>query len=298
MAMNFEDFKNEICRRVKENYGEEHVRTENIKKNNGTSREALIIQEDGTNIFPTLYLDDYYKQYQENENLDDAYDALMTAYKNHRITENMDISIFSDWNKIKDKITYRVINSEKNQELLNDVPNRPCLDLSVVYYINLESTEDCCASSLIHNSHMDTWSVTENELWEAARSNKIFEVSFRSLFDFLNDSMGSAPDIDTEPNPLRIVTTNVRSNGAYIPFLDEDFKTHVLKEFSGEYPGAFILPSSIHETMLLFDDGKANADDLKALVKEVNETQVAEAEILSDSVYYMDFSSAEISIAA
>lgn len=47
-----------------------------------------------------------------------------------------------------------------------------------------------------------------------------------------------------------------------------------------------------------FDDGKANADDLKALVKGANETQVAEAEILSDSVYYLDFSTAEISIAA
>lgn len=255
MAMNFEDFKNEICRRVKENYGEEHVRTENIKKNNGTSRDALVIQEEGTNIFPTLYLDDFYKTYLENENLDDAYDALVTSYEKHKITENMDISIFKNWEKIKSKITYRVINTEKNRELLCDIPSRPCLDLSVVYYINLESTEDCCASSLIHNSHMDTWSVTENELWEAARSNKIFEVSFRSLFDYLNDSLGFSPNADTDPNPLRIVTTNVKSNGAYIPFLDEAFKSQVVKEFSGEYPGAFVLPSSIHEAMLLFDDG-------------------------------------------
>ena len=51
----------------------------------------------------------------------------------------------------------------------------------------------------------------------------------------------------------------------------------------------YILPSSIHETIVVpFNDGM-NVDELKNMVHEVNSTQVVADEILSDNVYVYDY---------
>ena len=47
----------------------------------------------------------------------------------------------------------------------------------------------------------------------------------------------------------------------------------------------FILPSSIHEVILMKDNGDMNAEELQRMVMEINRTQVAPEEVLSDEVY-------------
>ena len=47
----------------------------------------------------------------------------------------------------------------------------------------------------------------------------------------------------------------------------------------------YILPSSIHEVILLPDTGAPSAEELKRMVREVNDTQVAPEEVLSYSLY-------------
>ena len=50
----------------------------------------------------------------------------------------------------------------------------------------------------------------------------------------------------------------------------------------------FILPSSIHQMLVLPDDGQVDAEMLRDMVKEVNATQVAPAERLTNDVYHFD----------
>lgn len=67
---------------------------------------------------------------------------------------------------------------------------------------------------------------------------------------------------------------------AYQNFMDE-----AAERVGGDF---FILPSSTHEVLLVKDDGEANFRELKAMVEEVNATQVAPEEKLTDSVYHYD----------
>ncbi len=71
----------------------------------------------------------------------------------------------------------------------------------------------------------------------------------------------------------------------------------VLKKFAQEQ-GAdiYILPSSVHETILLPDRGIENPDELRRMVREVNDTQLSPEEVLSDSVYYYDRESGKVSL--
>ena len=59
----------------------------------------------------------------------------------------------------------------------------------------------------------------------------------------------------------------------------------------------FILPSSIHEVILMKDNGDMNAEELQRMVMEINRTQVAPEEVLSDEVYSYDYRQQKLTMA-
>lgn len=48
------------------------------------------------------------------------------------------------------------------------------------------------------------------------------------------------------------------------------------------------MPSSIHEVLIVPDNGHFRLEDLQVMVKEVNENEVDEIDQLTDSVYHYD----------
>ena len=63
----------------------------------------------------------------------------------------------------------------------------------------------------------------------------------------------------------------------------------VLKEMADRIGGDFfIIPSSVHEVILLPDTDKGLNEALKQLIWEVNRTKVAPEEVLSDALYRYD----------
>ena len=65
----------------------------------------------------------------------------------------------------------------------------------------------------------------------------------------------------------------------------QDFMDQAAERVGGDF---FILPSSIHEVLIVPDNGNMSLSDLEAMVKEVNATQVAPEDKLTDSVYHYD----------
>ena len=49
-----------------------------------------------------------------------------------------------------------------------------------------------------------------------------------------------------------------------------------------------MLPSSVHEFILIKDDGKPNARDLNKMVRNVNETVLEPRDLLSSQCYHYD----------
>ena len=64
-----------------------------------------------------------------------------------------------------------------------------------------------------------------------------------------------------------------------------DFMDQVAKELGGDI---FILPSSVHEVLILPDDGNMNAQELKEMVTSINASEVAPEDRLTDNVYHYD----------
>lgn len=105
----------------------------------------------------------------------------------------------------------------------------------------------------------------------------------------LGPRMGSFHDF-----PFLYVLTNQRvSHGA-----DGILRKDLLKEFSKLARGNFyILPSSVHETLLLGDGPNIKAEDLRDMVQSINRDEVSQEEWLSDNVYYYDTEKGELEIA-
>ena len=92
--------------------------------------------------------------------------------------------------------------------------------------------------------------------------------------------------------PLRVLSNVKRVHGA-ICMLYPDVLENLAQE---EQRSFYILPSSVHEVILLADTGSGLPGELKAMIAEVNSTQVAPEEVLSDSLYYYDFTDKKVKI--
>ena len=84
------------------------------------------------------------------------------------------------------------------------------------------------------------------------------------------------------PEDRMYILTNIyKVNGASM-LLDSDMMQKVMEEVGSDF---FILPSSIHEVLIVPADSGMKSSDLETMVREVNDTEVSDTEILSYHVY-------------
>ena len=98
--------------------------------------------------------------------------------------------------------------------------------------------------------------------------------------NLLNEKM----DMESMEKPMFCLTNKAKMNGASL-LLQEDIRKQIGECLGSDY---FVIPSSIHEVLILPDNGIFQVPELNAMVKEVNETQVERQEQLSDKVQFCD----------
>ena len=99
--------------------------------------------------------------------------------------------------------------------------------------------------------------------------------------------------VDGKPVELYVLTNKSRMFGAACMLYPGVFQ-QAAREIEGDF---FVLPSSVHEVLLLSPGNVFDREGLRRLVREINETQVEPYEVLSNNVYYYDSEKAEIRIA-
>lgn len=265
--------------------------TETIKKNNGYCPRALIIQESECSVYPTLYMEEYYNRAKKGEDIESLAREIKDEYCSYKFEHEPDFSFISDFSKIKDLLCIRLINAEKNTCLLKDVPHKPFLDLAIIPALHFYSDKGVIAGSVIHNSHIDNWGISPEEIISMAIDNspKILPGRIRTLPDILNEMAGEIIVDDDEKNMLHVLTNEVSHQGASA-LIYPDLVAGFAKKMERDL---FVLPSSIHEVMLLPDDGEGDINSLSHLVKEINRDQVCDIDILSDHAYIYKYKTGE-----
>ncbi len=265
-------------------------------KNNGTERTGVIIEAPGINISPTIYLEEYYEQYRKGRTIEETVDLLMQFYRNIRRDEPWDCSRLLDFEGVKDRIVFKLINTEKNRDFLRDTPHRTFLDLSVVFYVLLEVNGDGTAAMPVKIDHIKRWDVKEKTLWEAAVENvkHLLPAEFLTMRYALQECLsgteisGDRENLLDAPETARdqmyVLSNRIRSYGAACiayPHILEMVGSILEDDF-------YVLPSSVHEVVIVPASSGIQCSEMDAMVREINETQVAAEEVLSDSAYFYD----------
>lgn len=292
----FDDFAICCCNYFNEKLSEVKVSIVNIVKNNNSILKALQFKKDNNNIAPTIYLESYYEEYEEGRDINFIFDKIEEVYRRSIIENVPDFDFINDYRKAKDSVFCRVINTERNINLLEGVPHVECMDLSIVFYVTLNIGKET-GTVLIRNEHISNWNQKFGIIYQDALKNtkRILGSRIYSIEDVLIEMFQGKDDpealltvqlleeerIRGGSSPMYVLSNSEKYYGAAC-ILDNEFLDDFSKKLNSDF---YILPSSIHELIVVPDNNKMNTDMLKAMVTEVNATQVSREDYLSDNVY-------------
>jgi hypothetical protein len=217
-------------------------------------------------------------------------ERILSIYDKDTPKQSIDMTFFKYFNKVKERICYRLVSAEHNRELLQKIPHISYLDLAICFYYAYQGDELGAGSILIHNTHMDMWGTNQEELMELAQKNtpQLFPWEYKSMDMVLRELMEEeekiAGDIFSERLPMQILSNENRVHGAACILYPNLLKNLAEKEGCNLY----IIPSSIHEVIILPDSGEENPLQLREMIEEVNATQVEPEEVLSNNLYYFE----------
>lgn len=251
--------------------------------------DGLTIRKQGENIAPTIYLNQYFNQFNDGRAMDDIVQDIIKVYENNQPENIMDVfktEDFYDFEKMKEKIVLKVINTGRNLDLLEQVPHLDMegLGLSVVFYVSLMTGEQS-AGILIKNEHLKLWEKTVSDLLTVAEvnTNRMHAFVVKSMNEVLSGMFGFEEDLIPEDVPaLYVLTDENKTFGASQLYLKDKIREFAEKNSCDVY----ILPSSVHELLLLRDDfPNIKPEFLKEMVREVNATEVSEQDFLCDGAF-------------
>ena len=262
------------------------VEIHDVVKNNGMVLTGLTIREKGCNIAPTIYVNDGFKNYKNGKEMDELIAGYLRVYKESKPNGSFSIDFFTDFEQAKKRITMKLVNVERNCEMLKEVPYYKLCDLAIIFQVQVEANEFGRATITVRNEHMNLWGTETSVLFDNAKANMEQKqpVRIQSIVEVLKEMIGEmSEELFEEAKSQMYVLSNesMRNAAAGMIFTDK------LQEFANVHnSNLFILPSSIHELLLIPDNGDIDVDSLESMVREVNLTQVEPDEVLSDNVYY------------
>ncbi len=265
-----------------------------VLKNNGAIYDGLVITDPIMNISPTIYLNPYYHRYLDGVSMEDIYEDILKVYHENTPKEDFDISIFRNYSKASERIVMKLINAEKNKQLLQKVPHVLIYDFAIVFLCNVSDFTDSYASILIYNHHLNLWNVNADDLYEVAKKNSptILAPRLDNLHDVFEYITDESLDFLDELN-ISILTNHLKIYGATCMVYP-----NLLDEIADIYEDdIIIIPSSVHEVLVFPKENlpkEYTLDYLNSMIEEVNETQLMDMDVLSNHVYWYHRDTKEI----
>lgn len=299
--MTYDTFKQLIMKRLEKDIPEpKTVSIQSVVRNNGCYLDSLIIMEQERNISPALFLNYYYDSYCKGDTFQEVYEMLLSNYRDNRPAGNIDISFFTDFEKVKPTIVFKLVNYEKNKELLPEIPHIRFLDLAIVFYSLISMTSgDGNATILIYHSHLEVWNTTVSEIFSIAKANTPAQLpaQIQNMKDMLKDLSEQSPFFPFPCAPQSHYPIFILSNEQTMYGAASILYKDLLKEFAQQTGTDFyILPSSVHEVILVPAVIENCMQELSEMVREVNSSHVQEEEILADHAYFYSAKSNAISM--
>lgn len=292
-------FSGKVCSALSRSLGDDYeVKLQDVTKNNGVKLCGVVILTKSRNIAPTIYLEPFLDSYNDGMTMAEVVGRITELYRDSVPAENEDFSFFRSFECVKDRICYRLVSRELNAEMLDRMPHVDFLDLAVCFYYVHDNAKLGLGSVRIFNHHMAEWGCSTAQLMQLAQRNtpQLFPAQAVDMEDILRRMLEEAGEQTEDlefPQEIRmkVLTNDRKVNGAAVLMYPGMLRS-VAQELDADL---YILPSSVHEVIVVPAD-VPQSDELRQMVREVNETQVAPEEVLSGEVYYYDRRTDQVSM--
>lgn len=249
---------------------------------NSTTKHGISIKE--SNIAPCIYLDDLLAKAPDIE-LDDLVAQIINIYENRK---NLDIDL--DEILSKDYLLshlYIALQRSSDEPLIK----RDCELEGIEQYLLIkgQSVEQGSWSIKLNDGILTRAELSLDEAWAAGEANTFAPDAtvIKSMMEVMNDMF----DCDFEEElgnpaiPMYVVSNRTNTQGA-VQVLDKKAVTEFAKKHNASK--LIILPSSTHECIAIpVDDEELDISQFDSMVAEVNATQVAPEERLTNRAYIL-----------
>jgi len=263
-----------------------------VAKMNDQKLHGLTFKPKGSDAAPTLYIDDLYERHENGEDIGFLLVDLANRYAEaSKAPTPLDIDLC--WDKVKDSLSVRLLEKKRNIDFLS---NMPYVDvgngLAMTVDINMPGDMHGEWRIAVNHGVMQQLGVDRNELFlkamESAVSYDPATLTDMSQALFSPDKENlldrTEPLEPMEVGGMYVLTTESGNLGASALFYPD------VKEKAAEMLGSgyYVLPSSIHECILVPETAGINEKELCDMVKQANRTVVEPKDVLSDNVYHYD----------
>ena len=298
--MNFFEFREYMCLKLRDRLGAGYdIKCHDATKINQTRIRGIIIMNSKSRIFPVIYLEDIYNRVSLHDlSLEDAVEEVYGIYLKESLAdefeEEIEIERLKDWKNIKHLVRARLVATAYNHEFLAETPHVAFCNLSVVFYVELPMDEGSAGISITHKL-MEVYGQTVESLYKQAVENiKPELVKFKNIKQMIEAYSGTECKDKSPYLKAMYVLTNTSNTYGVSLILAPWVQELILNMY--QCP-VYLLPSSVHEWIVLPATEEEDAAYLASLVKDVNLTVVRDTDFLSSNVYLLD-EKKEIRIAA
>ena len=218
----------------------------------------IVVREKESLVGATVYLDNYYKEENDEPIISIANRIVDTINRSEKPKIDSDFTEkMTNFDSVKDKIIFKLVSKDMNKEYLKDKVYVDYIDLAVIFCVLINNSHSSHATAVVSKRLFDKWNVDKEELYDIAKENtiRLFPPEIKS-FDSIIKKYISANNPETlddyclpeTVNNLYVLTNKEKLNGATIILYE-----NLLSEFAKEIgvKELIILPSSIHETLIL-----------------------------------------------
>lgn len=273
MEINIRDYAEAVAKLVGEN-----AEVKEVAKANGVVKFGILVKQ-GT-ISPTVYLEE---MYENNYSVQQAAAIVLDIAEKNKVQDGaFDTSKFLDYEGyVKPNLRARLYNKSTEADVYRSAASRGFKGLIIVPYVELPETINGERGSVkVRKEHIDKWGVSEKEVIDAALKNSAEEVQIRDMFGMIREMAGiESPQLADSEMPLVVTNKSTMYGASAILGLISTFKEKYKNGF-------FVLPSSIHEVLVIPNNGDSSIEMFNAMVHDVNTTTVLPEEVLADNAFF------------
>ena len=305
--MNYQEFLHEVRRNIRNKIPKEStVLLRTVVKNNDQKFDTIIIFNENQRITPNIYLNQYYNEFIDGRSLDEIADSIINIHCRSDYPREA-LSDISDFDNVSKHIFYSLVNKKANEERIKDIPYKDIGDLAKIYKVATHMDKDGVASFIISKELIKKWNVDINTIDSIANINTpaLFPFTLKGISELINELLLDLNKADQDNRRFisedigyeESIKMYVLSNNIGIGGASSMLYKGVLKNFATQVnANLYILPSSIHEVIIIPAIYKFNVSDMREMVIEVNKSIVDAGEVLSNEIYFYDNNNDEICI--